>query len=96
MEKNRTLSIKLYPEVSNFTRENPPIASFIIRLVSSLGDRKTLIHPGKNVLNSSISYVFLLIFWCKIMFLGLKIFLFCFFLCCFYDICRSYRQANQD
>ncbi|CAI9088144.1 OLC1v1022393C1 [Oldenlandia corymbosa var. corymbosa] len=45
VEKNRTLFIKLYPEISNLTRENPPIASFIIRIVSSVGDRKILVHP---------------------------------------------------
>lgn len=45
VEKNRTLFIKLYPEVSNLTRDNPPIASFIIRVVSSVGDRTTLAHP---------------------------------------------------
>ncbi|KAK4420668.1 BTB/POZ domain-containing protein [Sesamum alatum] len=45
VEKNRTLFIKLFPEISNSTRENPPIASFIIRVVSSVGDRKCLVHP---------------------------------------------------
>ncbi|KAJ6776765.1 hypothetical protein OIU74_000869 [Salix koriyanagi] len=45
VEKNRVLFVKLYPETSNLTRENPPIASFIIRVVSSAGDRKALIHP---------------------------------------------------
>lgn len=45
VEKNRSLSIKLYPEISNLTRDNPPIASFIIRVVSSVGDRTTLAHP---------------------------------------------------
>ncbi|KAG8385964.1 hypothetical protein BUALT_Bualt03G0099900 [Buddleja alternifolia] len=45
VEKNRTLSIRLYPEISNLTRENPPIASFIIKVVSSVGDRKCLVHP---------------------------------------------------
>ncbi|KAG8365183.1 hypothetical protein BUALT_Bualt18G0077800 [Buddleja alternifolia] len=45
VEKNRTLYIKLYPEISNLTRENPPVASFIIRVVSSVGDRKCLVHP---------------------------------------------------
>ncbi|GFP99113.1 BTB/POZ domain-containing protein at1g55760 [Phtheirospermum japonicum] len=45
VEKNRVLYIKLYPEISNLTRENPPIASFIIKLVSSVGDRKCLVHP---------------------------------------------------
>lgn len=47
MEKNRSLTIKLFPEISNFTRENPPIASFRIRVISSVGDRKCLLHPGK-------------------------------------------------
>ena len=47
VEKNRVLFVKLYPEVSNLTRENPPIASFIIRVVCSAGDRKALTHPGK-------------------------------------------------
>ncbi|GMN59912.1 hypothetical protein TIFTF001_029007 [Ficus carica] len=45
VEKNRVLFVKLYPEVSNLTRDNPPIASFIIRVVSSAGDRKALTHP---------------------------------------------------
>ncbi|XP_042501940.1 BTB/POZ domain-containing protein At1g55760-like [Macadamia integrifolia] len=46
VEKNRTLSIKLYPEISNLTREKPPIASFSIRVLCSVGDRKALVHPG--------------------------------------------------
>ncbi|KAL9689969.1 hypothetical protein QQ045_010362 [Rhodiola kirilowii] len=45
IEKNRGLVIKLYPEISKLTKDNPPIASFIIRVVSSAGDRKTLCHP---------------------------------------------------
>ncbi|XVE80617.1 hypothetical protein DITRI_Ditri14bG0153700 [Diplodiscus trichospermus] len=45
IEKNRVLYVKLYPEISNLTRDNPPIASFIIRVVCSAGDRKTLTHP---------------------------------------------------
>ncbi|CAL5404880.1 unnamed protein product [Camellia sinensis] len=45
VEKNRTLLIKLYLEISNLTRDSPPIASFIIRVVCSMGDRKSLIHP---------------------------------------------------
>lgn len=45
LEKNRVLVIKLYPEISNFTRENPPIASFVIRVLSSVGDCKPLAHP---------------------------------------------------
>lgn len=42
------LFVKLYPEISNLTRENPPIASFIIRVVSSAGDRRSLAHPGNE------------------------------------------------
>ncbi|KAK2639989.1 hypothetical protein Ddye_027784 [Dipteronia dyeriana] len=45
VEKNRMLFVKLYPEISNLTRHNPPIASFIIRVVCSVGDRKSLTHP---------------------------------------------------
>lgn len=45
VEKSRLLFVKLYPEISNLTRDNPPIASFIIRVVSSVGDRKALTHP---------------------------------------------------
>ncbi|CAL1404760.1 unnamed protein product [Linum trigynum] len=45
VEKNRVLFVKLYPEISNLTRENPPIASFVIRVVCSAGGRKSLIHP---------------------------------------------------
>ncbi|XP_042519871.1 BTB/POZ domain-containing protein At1g55760-like [Macadamia integrifolia] len=46
VEKNRILSIKLYPEISNLTREQPPIASFNIRVRFSVGDRKAIVHPG--------------------------------------------------
>lgn len=42
------LNVKLYPEVSNLTRENPPLASFALRVVSSAGDRKTFTHPGRE------------------------------------------------
>lgn len=45
VEKNRVLLVKLYPEISNLTRDNPPIASFNIRVVCSAGDRKALTHP---------------------------------------------------
>lgn len=46
VEKNRVLYIKLFPVISNLTRDNPPIASFIIRVLSSHGNRHALIHPG--------------------------------------------------
>ncbi|KAL9268129.1 BTB/POZ domain-containing protein [Drosera capensis] len=45
VEKNRALYVKLYPEVSNLTKECPPIASFVIRVLCAGGDRKTLVHP---------------------------------------------------
>ncbi|XP_058114783.1 BTB/POZ domain-containing protein At1g55760 [Magnolia sinica] len=46
VEKNRVLNIKLYPVISNFNKDQPPIASFIIRLRCSIGDSKVLVHPG--------------------------------------------------
>ncbi|KAH7689104.1 speckle-type POZ protein [Dioscorea alata] len=46
VERNKHLLVKLYPEVSNLTREKPPIASFVIKLVStSSTNRKTIVHP---------------------------------------------------
>lgn len=45
IEKNRVLLIKLYPEISSFTRQNPPVASFIIRVLCPIGGRKALVHP---------------------------------------------------
>lgn len=46
MEKSKQIVIKLYPETSNLTRDRPPIASFVIKIVSSAGNRTTLVHPG--------------------------------------------------
>lgn len=45
VEKSRALFVKLFPEVSSLTRENPPIASFVIRVLCSTDDRKSLLHP---------------------------------------------------
>ncbi|XP_051135120.1 BTB/POZ domain-containing protein At1g55760-like [Andrographis paniculata] len=47
VEKNRTMAlfIRLYPVISNLSRDKPPIASFVIKAVSSAGDRKCLVHP---------------------------------------------------
>lgn len=42
------LNVKLYPEVSSLSRENPPVASFVLRVVSSTGERKAFTHPGKD------------------------------------------------
>ncbi|KAL8142128.1 hypothetical protein V2J09_015160, partial [Rumex salicifolius] len=55
VERSRALFVKLFPEVSSFTRENPPIASFVIRVLCSAGDRKPLLHPDvrdKQIKNS--------------------------------------------
>ncbi|PKA49172.1 BTB/POZ domain-containing protein [Apostasia shenzhenica] len=47
VERNKQLFVKLYPEMSSVTREQPPVASFIMKLVSSSSsNRKTLVHPG--------------------------------------------------
>ncbi|URE24106.1 hypothetical protein MUK42_07595 [Musa troglodytarum] len=47
VEKSKQLYVKLFPEVSSLTTEQPPIASFVIKVVSpSAPNRKTLIHPG--------------------------------------------------
>lgn len=46
VERNKQLFVKLYPEVTNSTKEQPPIASFNIKLVSSSpSNRKTIAHP---------------------------------------------------
>ncbi|XP_042457139.1 BTB/POZ domain-containing protein At1g55760-like isoform X1 [Zingiber officinale] len=47
IEKSKQLYVKLYPENSSLTRENPPIASFNIKVVFPLTpNRQTLIHPA--------------------------------------------------
>lgn len=49
VEKHKVVFVKLFPEISNVTRDNPPIASFIMRVVSSAhGNRKALTHPGNQ------------------------------------------------
>ncbi|KAL8209805.1 hypothetical protein R6Q57_006537 [Mikania cordata] len=45
LEKNRNLQIRLYPEITSLNKNNPPVASFIIRVVCSLGGRKAFVHP---------------------------------------------------
>ena len=47
IERSKQLCVKLCPEAASVSREQPPIASFIIKLVSSTSpSRKTLVHPG--------------------------------------------------
>lgn len=46
VERNKQLLVKLYPEPSTMTKEHPPIASFVIKLVScSAPNLKTVVHP---------------------------------------------------
>ncbi|XP_074559677.1 BTB/POZ domain-containing protein At1g55760-like [Curcuma longa] len=46
VEKNKQLYVKLFPEMCNLTRKQPPIASFNIKFVSvSSSSRKTVVHP---------------------------------------------------
>ncbi|XP_047978179.1 BTB/POZ domain-containing protein At1g55760-like [Salvia hispanica] len=46
VEKSRTLIIRLYPEVTTLAKENPPIASFMIKVISlAAGERKCFVHP---------------------------------------------------
>ncbi|KAK6934654.1 BTB/POZ domain [Dillenia turbinata] len=55
VEKSRVLCVRLYPEISNLTRDQPPIASFVIRVLTSFGDRRVLYHPevtDKKIKNS--------------------------------------------
>ncbi|URE18352.1 hypothetical protein MUK42_12616 [Musa troglodytarum] len=47
VEKNKHMYVKLYPEMSSLTREQPPVASFNIKLVfSSSPNRRTIVHPA--------------------------------------------------
>ncbi|KAJ3677558.1 hypothetical protein LUZ60_003282 [Juncus effusus] len=50
VERNKQFCVRLYPEISNLTREKAPIASFVIKLISSSPNsstnRKIFVHPG--------------------------------------------------
>lgn len=59
------LNVKLYPEVSNLTRENPPVASFALRVISSTGDRKALSHPGRQDLVCFNSLIMVSLCFCS-------------------------------
>lgn len=52
VEKNRLLYVKLYPVISNLNKDQPPIASFVVRLRCSSGDCRSLVHPGNSPFNS--------------------------------------------
>lgn len=78
VEKNRVLFVKLFPEISNLTRDNPPIASFIVRVVSSVGDRKAITHPGLSFFLLFVfvfgSFYFFFCYFCQ--FIGIKFLVF--------------------
>ncbi|GKU87631.1 hypothetical protein SLEP1_g1998 [Rubroshorea leprosula] len=46
IEKNRYLYIRLFPETSKLSKENPPIARFVLRVSTSGANRKFYISPG--------------------------------------------------
>ncbi|XP_019460508.1 PREDICTED: BTB/POZ domain-containing protein At1g55760-like isoform X2 [Lupinus angustifolius] len=59
VERNRVSCIKLYPQIS---KHNLPIASFIIRLLSSAGDHKSLAHSEtrEKLLSNTEDFVWLI------------------------------------
>ncbi|CAN6448219.1 unnamed protein product [Victoria cruziana] len=59
IERSRALHIRLFPDIGKLSREPAPIASFIIRLLFSNGNRKTLVYPeiSDKLLKSSEDFV---------------------------------------
>lgn len=45
IEKNRHLHIRLFPEVTRVSREQPPIATFVMRVLNMTGNRRPITHP---------------------------------------------------
>ncbi|PQP99633.1 BTB/POZ domain-containing protein [Prunus yedoensis var. nudiflora] len=46
LEKNRYLYIRLFPEPSRVSKEQPPLARFVLRVSSSGPGRRPYISPG--------------------------------------------------
>lgn len=46
IEKNRYLYIRLFPEQSRLSKEQPPLARFVLRISSSGNGRQPYISPG--------------------------------------------------
>lgn len=46
IEKNRYLYIRLFPEPSRVSKEQPPLARFVLRVSSPGPGRKPYISPG--------------------------------------------------
>lgn len=58
VEKNKFLYIRLFPEPSRLSKEQPPMASFTIQIMSLGGSRRTLTSPVTNrVLKSGEDFV---------------------------------------
>eukprot|EP01018_Ginkgo_biloba_P025143 Gb_00172 [translate_table: standard] len=45
LEKNKFLYVRLFPEPSRLSKEQPPIASFAVRILTLGGSRRTLTYP---------------------------------------------------
>ncbi|KAI3997854.1 hypothetical protein MKX01_036324 [Papaver californicum] len=56
VEKNRMLLIKLHPEISHITRDHPPVASFIIRVILSTENPTVSVHPVSDKLLKKNDY----------------------------------------
>lgn len=53
MEKNRYLYIRLFPEASRTSKEQPPIARFVLRVSNAGANRRPYTSPG--VISSSLT-----------------------------------------
>lgn len=47
IEKNRYMYIRLFPELSRASKEQPPIARFVLRVSNAAAARRPYISPGK-------------------------------------------------
>lgn len=45
IEKNRHLHVRLFPEATRISREQPPLATFVIRVLNMNGNRRPITHP---------------------------------------------------
>lgn len=58
IEKNRYMYIRLFPEPSRLSKEQPPIARFVLRVTISSGNRKPYISPiHERLLRTSDDFV---------------------------------------
>lgn len=50
VEKNRYMYIRLFPEPSRLSKEQPPLARFVLRVTTSGSNRRPYISPSMNIL----------------------------------------------